>query len=422
MLVSMVSVCRRSPKRPLISQRALRDARAALCPRPVTQVPAFQGFFMETAMHRPQLNNRQERFVHEFIKDQNASAAALRAGYSGKSHGAQAHNLMSNPLVQERISLALGDMYAKLDITATHLLREESRIAFFDPRKLYQGGKPVPLEELDEDCAAAIGVSYTEKADGAVTKRVRQLSKQQALNALERRYGKFLEMQLALLQGARAPETEPEPPPLRKPERGPWREPVLDVQRMKEAAAPAAAPSAVAADSDSAPPEPSSAMPVDVVPALEPAMESTAPPEPTEPTPPKYKVSAFRQAMDEAYAQSDAKAAREAIEAGLPPPAPKGPPDPNAPYDFRKDPNWMWGGRTKPVPPPEKGWVELEAEANAQWRKQNAELLANTRHLRVRPGAAIMPARMEPGYNPPWLRRDRPAVGDPGPVFYDDED
>jgi hypothetical protein len=49
-------------------------------------------------------------------------------------------------------------------------------------------------------------------------------------------------------------------------------------------------------------------------------------------------------------------------------------------------------------------------------------LFANHKHLRVRPGAAIMPARMEPGYNPPWLRRDRPAVGDPGPVFYDVED
>ena len=378
-------------------------------------------------MHRQQLNNRQERFVHEFLKDQNASAAALRAGYSGKSHGAQAHNLMRNPLVQERIGLALSDMYAKLDITATKLLREESRIAFFDPRKLYKGGRPVPLEELDEDCAAAIGVSYTERDNGAVTKRVRQLSKQQALNALHRRYAQFLETQLALLQTARAGETAPEPPP-REAARGPWREPVLDVQRMKEATSPPPAPSATAVAPAPAPAAPSSAMHLDVTADLAPAqpappcVEPAVPPEPAQPAPPQYKVSAFRQAMEEAQAESDARAVREALEAGLPPPAPKGPPDPNAPYDFRKDPNWMWGGRTKPVPPPEKGWVELEAEANAQWRKQNAELLANTRHLRVRPGAAIMPARMEPGYNPPWLRRDRPSVGDPGPVFYDDED
>ena len=418
-------------------------------------------------MHRQQLNNRQERFVHEFLKDQNASAAALRAGYSGKSKGAQAHNLMRNPLVQERIGLALNDMYAKLDITATRMLREESRIAFFDPRKLYKGGRPVPLEELDEDCAAAIGVSYTERDDGAVTKRVRQLSKQQALNALGRRYAKFLDMRMALLPRAQL-EEPPEPPPrgARPPEGERRREPVLDLQRMEDGARQSVAPPIsqpqagsdavaarqaalarvavamqVAAQVADAPvaempvahagdaavqvaDAAAGAPPVEVGPAAVPLDDAPGASVPAEaaPAPPQYKRSAFREAMDEAYAESDARAAREALAAGLPPPAPKGPPDPNAPYDFRKDPNWMWGGRVKPVPPPEKGLVELEAEANAQWRKQNAELFAKHKHLRVRPGAAIMPARMEPGYNPPWLRRDRPAVGDPGPVFYDDED
>ena len=431
-------------------------------------------------MHRQQLNNRQERFVHEFLKDQNASAAAVRAGYSGRSKGAQANNLMNHPLVRERISLALGDMYAALDITAVNLLREESRIAFFDPRKLYKGGKPVPLEELDDDCAAAIGVAYSERADGAVTKRVRQLSKLHALGALERRYEKFLELQMALLERERGGEGAEPPPggpggsaPGRdcERERESGRAPVLDLMRMEAGARPGAqaeAGSGVGGVSPGVPETGVKAAPglmsgegvvaarqaalarmaeevravdaVDVAAVTGPAeglqpadmplgaapsaevQASAAQPVPAQPAPPKYKVSAFRQAMDEAEAESHAKAVREALEAGLPPPAPKGPPDPDAPYDFRKDPNWMWGGRVKPVPPPEKGWVELEAEANAQWRKQNAELFANHKHLRVRPGAAIMPARMEPGYNPPWLRRDRPAVGDPGPVFRDDED
>jgi len=44
------------------------------------------------------LTDRQERFVNEYLLDQNATAAAIRAGYSVKTRGAQAAALMNNPL------------------------------------------------------------------------------------------------------------------------------------------------------------------------------------------------------------------------------------------------------------------------------------------------------------------------------------
>ena len=419
---------------------------------------------METLMPR-KLNHRQERFIYEYLKDQNASAAAVRAGYSARTKGTHAAELMRNSQIAERIAHALSDMYASQQVTALRLIQHEAQIAFFDPRKMFDGaGKLLPLDVMDPALASVLTIHVDDAPDGGIRRRIRQPARQQALGALERRYAKFMEMQLALLERAREEEGLSPPASTRGAPRH-VREPVLDLQRMRDAvqpvrevargptAAPRSAPQAApgadavaarqaamalvaqevpmaegspmdaqATDVIQTCAPPAGALPLGTLPTHMQASVAAADVPASPPAPPKYKRSAFREAMDELQAESHARAVREALAAGLPPPAPKGPPDPNAPYDFRKDPNWMWGGRVKPVPPPEKGWVELEAEANAQWRKQNAELLASTRHLRVRPGAAIMPARMEPGYNPPWLRRDRPAVGDPGPVFYDDED
>jgi len=43
------------------------------------------------------LTDRQERFVFEYLKDQNASAAAERAGYTAKNMASQGNELMNNP-------------------------------------------------------------------------------------------------------------------------------------------------------------------------------------------------------------------------------------------------------------------------------------------------------------------------------------
>ena len=58
------------------------------------------------------LTHRQWRFIHEYMIDQNASAAAVRAGYSAKSKGAQAAELMRNERVIEQITLGLGALFA----------------------------------------------------------------------------------------------------------------------------------------------------------------------------------------------------------------------------------------------------------------------------------------------------------------------
>jgi len=142
------------------------------------------------------LTDRQERFVHEYLIDQNAAAALRRCGYSTKTGGAQAHALMKNPLVRERIRAGLAALFAELDVTALRLLRERVRIAFFDPRKLFdEDNRPIPVAKLDDDSAGAVIVSYGGKTDKE-TIHVRTGNRNAALAALERRYAQFLTLQV----------------------------------------------------------------------------------------------------------------------------------------------------------------------------------------------------------------------------------
>jgi phage terminase small subunit len=76
-----------------------------------------------------QLSDRQERFIHEYLLDLNAAAAARRAGYADSTRGRQAADLMKNPAIRERIDLALAGMFAELDINAMSLMRERARAA-----------------------------------------------------------------------------------------------------------------------------------------------------------------------------------------------------------------------------------------------------------------------------------------------------
>lgn len=52
------------------------------------------------------MNAKQARFVAEYLKDGNATQAAIRAGYSENGAGVQGHNLLKNPKIAEAIAKA----------------------------------------------------------------------------------------------------------------------------------------------------------------------------------------------------------------------------------------------------------------------------------------------------------------------------
>ena len=75
-----------------------------------------------------ELTAKQERFINEYIKDLNATQAAIRAGYSKKTAGVQGSTLLKNPNVSEEIKKRLGDIKSDSIADATEVLEYFTRV------------------------------------------------------------------------------------------------------------------------------------------------------------------------------------------------------------------------------------------------------------------------------------------------------
>ena len=74
------------------------------------------------------LTPKQARFVTEYLIDQNATQAALRAGYSKNGARQTAHNMLSKPYIKERIAFALEERNALVVYDAASLLQQNIQI------------------------------------------------------------------------------------------------------------------------------------------------------------------------------------------------------------------------------------------------------------------------------------------------------
>lgn len=70
------------------------------------------------------MNNAQRRFIDEYIIDQNATQAAIRAGYSPKTAGAHACRLLKDVNIREEIQRKLNKIAEKAEWTLLDFVRE----------------------------------------------------------------------------------------------------------------------------------------------------------------------------------------------------------------------------------------------------------------------------------------------------------
>ena len=95
-------------------------------------------------------NKRHEKFCYEYIKDMNATQAAIRTGYSEKTAKMQGSRLMTNDDVKARVA-ELRDAYFNENImTAQQVEYELTRIALG-----LSNEKQVVIEGTGEGCSEA---------------------------------------------------------------------------------------------------------------------------------------------------------------------------------------------------------------------------------------------------------------------------
>lgn len=87
---------------------------------------------------RTDLTPKQARFVNEYCVDENATQAALRAGYSENCAGIQGHQNLQLPKIKAAIKARMQELVVAAGITPEWVVNQWMQIASADPNKLVQ--------------------------------------------------------------------------------------------------------------------------------------------------------------------------------------------------------------------------------------------------------------------------------------------
>lgn len=98
------------------------------------------------------LNDRQKRFVEEYLVDLNATQAARRAGYSEKTAEQMGYQLLQKTSVSAAIQKAMADRQKRTEITQDMILKELANIAFANGTDFAKVVcREVPMTTVDEE-------------------------------------------------------------------------------------------------------------------------------------------------------------------------------------------------------------------------------------------------------------------------------
>lgn len=151
------------------------------------------------AKNKSILNDRQERFVAEYLVDLNATKAAIRAGYSSdyKSAGVIATRLLADVRITNAIERSYSQIYSSLGVKAQRALAEIVRLALSDTRELFDdAGNLRNIKDLPDSIAPAISSVEVVRRPSAnkddpdeYVHKIRLWDKTKALNMLGKHLG-----------------------------------------------------------------------------------------------------------------------------------------------------------------------------------------------------------------------------------------
>jgi phage terminase small subunit len=148
------------------------------------------------------LNDKQELFCQEYLKDLNGTKAATRANYSEATAQEQASRLLSNVMVQERIAELQKEAADRNKIQVDQVLQELKALAFWDIAEFLDRGNQIKdISKLARDKAKPVTGIKTKVVKRTVGKKkyesvVTELKLSDKISALEklgRHLGMFMD-------------------------------------------------------------------------------------------------------------------------------------------------------------------------------------------------------------------------------------
>ena len=156
------------------------------------------------------VSEKQKRFAREYLVDLNATQAAIRAGYSQKTAGRQAHDLLKKPEIQAIIAAGAKKAEQRTEITRDRVLTEYVRIAFAGMSKFVTiEADRTPRIDLskcapeDLDLLSEIQTDTQQGEGKPVLKvKIKPLDKLNALEKLARHLGVFRDAEVKPIENA----------------------------------------------------------------------------------------------------------------------------------------------------------------------------------------------------------------------------
>ena len=141
------------------------------------------------------LNDRQEKFVQEYLKDLNATQAAIRAGYSESTARSIGSENLTKPDIQAEIAKAKAKRSKRVEISQDRVVQEMAKLALADTRTLLDadGNVKNPHEWDDAAAACVSAIEATTDKDGNTTYEIKTWDKNTALTNLGKHLGTFVE-------------------------------------------------------------------------------------------------------------------------------------------------------------------------------------------------------------------------------------
>lgn len=150
------------------------------------------------------LTKKQEAFAQAIITEDTLSDAYRKAydcdGMSSKTINEEASKLAQHPVITPRVAELRDRVERAADVTLDRWMREQARIAYFDPIELYrENGVPKEISEISPDARAAIASIEIESkmygrgddAEEFEVKKIKLHSKTAAQDSIGRALGAY---------------------------------------------------------------------------------------------------------------------------------------------------------------------------------------------------------------------------------------
>lgn len=144
---------------------------------------------------------RMQTFVQEFLKCNNKTQAAIRAGYSAKTARSRGLTVYQDPRVRTLIDEAIKKKSEQAEIDAAMTLREMGKSGFANIKSLFdEEGRLKNIQDLPDEVAAAVASiqvitkEITEKGkvvDVEYIHKIKMVDKRGTLQDIGRHLGMF---------------------------------------------------------------------------------------------------------------------------------------------------------------------------------------------------------------------------------------